>query len=63
MSQFGRCRCGRLLIKANVSSRNSPVPLEIDICPVCDVEKMHKNMGSTEKSIPLDKYGFEKLEK
>jgi hypothetical protein len=51
------------LIKANVSSRNSPVPLEIDICPVCDVEKMHKNMGSTEKSIPLDKYGFEKLEK
>lgn len=63
MSQLGRCKCGSMFIKANVASKNSLVALEIDVCPVCDVEKMEKTMKPIEKSVPRDRFGLEKLEK
>jgi len=52
-----------MFVKANVASKNSLVALEIDVCPVCDVEKMEKTMKPIEKSVPRDRFGFEKLEK
>jgi hypothetical protein len=65
MAQLGRCSCGRPLIKANIHSKSSDMSVEIDVCPVCDVEKMNplNKSKAIEKSIDLDRFGLEKLQK
>lgn len=66
MSQLGRCTCGSLLVKAKVRNTQNLEMIEIELCPVCDTKNLH---ASEQKEVPvsktmnLDRFGLEKLEK
>jgi len=68
MSQLGRCSCGTHLVKSNVVNRSTGENISVDLCPLCDDEKLQKKIGPYQKgfassSANLDRFGYEKLEK
>lgn len=66
MSQLGRCTCGSLLVKAKVRNTKDLEMMEIELCPVCDTKNINvpeQKESPINKTMNLDRFGLEKLEK
>ncbi len=66
MSQLGRCTCGSMLVKAKVRNLEDLKMIEIEMCPVCDAKNISNSNEKEQpikKTMNLDRFGLEKLEK